>query len=59
MSGTPSPAQIRRFLRCFEIFARFDAEQRLLCGRGAGFDPQEWPDKPDPDVVAVKVWLEG
>jgi hypothetical protein len=22
-------------------------------------DPQEWPDKPDPDVVAVTAWLES
>jgi hypothetical protein len=45
----PSKEQISRFLRCFDILSRFDAEQRL----------KEWPDKPDKDAVAVKVWLEG
>ncbi len=55
----PSKEQIARFLKCFDIFGRFDAEQRLIRGCGAGFDPREWPDKPDPDVVAVKTWLEG
>jgi hypothetical protein len=53
------PDQIARFLKAFELFARFDAEQRLVRGYGAAFDPDEWPTKPDPDVVAVRSWLEG
>jgi len=56
---TSSKEQISRFLRCFDILARFDAERRLIRGHGAGFDPQEWPETPDRDVAAVKAWLEG
>lgn len=53
----PSAAQIRRFLDCFEILAQFDAEQRAIRIYGAGFDPAKWPHEPDPDVVAVRMWL--
>jgi hypothetical protein len=35
----------------------FDVEQRLVGGIGAGFDPTQWPDTPDPDVQAVRAWL--
>jgi len=42
----PTSAQIIRFLECFNILASFDAQQRIVRGYGAGFDPHEWPDKP-------------
>jgi hypothetical protein len=54
----PAPEQIRRFLQAFEILGRFDIEQRSIRGYGAGFDQQEWPVRPNPDVVVVRTWLE-
>jgi hypothetical protein len=32
MVNAPSPEQVRRFLQCFNILSRFDAEQRLVRG---------------------------
>jgi hypothetical protein len=58
MTGAPSKEQIGRFLKCFDILAQFDVEQRTVRGYGAGCDPHEWPENPDADVLAVKAWLE-
>jgi hypothetical protein len=51
------PSRHARSLRRVDILARFDAKQRLARGRGASFDPQEWPDNPDPDLAEVKAGL--
>jgi hypothetical protein len=41
-----------------DILGQFDGEMRLIRGYGAGFDPKEWPDAPDPVVIKVRRWLE-
>lgn len=52
----PTPKQIARYLDCVTILSNFEAKHQFVRGWGA-FDPKEWPDKPDPDVVAVRDWL--
>lgn len=52
----PQPAQIARFLACFDIMDKFAAQHQYMRGWGA-FDPKEWPEMPDPSVVAVLDWL--
>ena len=54
----PQPAcrQIARFLEAFDVLIKFDATQRYV--RGYGAFPSSW-STPDPDVVAVRAWLEA
>jgi hypothetical protein len=52
----PTGEQISRFLDCFELLGKFDAAMTLTRGMTA-FPAKDWPDKPDPDVMAVKAWL--
>ncbi len=53
----PTKQQIERFLKCFDALLTFEAQQILIRGQGA-LSVTEWPLRPDPDVVAVKYWLE-
>ncbi len=58
METTPSAADITRFLQCWDILGRFEAEHQHVRKWGA-FDDREWPEKPDPAVVRVVEWLKG
>jgi len=46
----PTAAQIKRFLECFDVLSRFEAEQQVIRGYSA-FGRVDWPDRPDRDVL--------
>jgi hypothetical protein len=52
----PSKEQIARFLECFRLLSMFEAQHQLMRKWGA-FNPADWPDRPDPSVLAVQEWL--
>lgn len=52
----PTAQDIAKFMKCFDILSRFEAEHRLLRGWGAAFDQTEF-QMPDPAVMAVSSWL--
>lgn len=57
-SKIPSAAQIARFLEAWDILGAYEGSMKQVRGWGA-FNDDEWPDKPDPALVAVVEWLKG
>lgn len=54
----PPKEQIARFIECFDTLGQFEAMIQMVRGQSA-FNKENWPEMPDPAVVAVKNWLCG